>query len=324
MLHEAPPLRMARLRVELRPRGALRLPVEERGNALRGALGLNLKRTVCDPDCDDARTCPRRSDCAYARLFEPLLPQGAPFGAQDAPRPFLFRPPLDPDPHFGPNRPFIFELRLFGHAIAEAVHFILPLLQLDRTGLAGPPVEVVSVHSLDWIGRPASALVDGGRIRESTLTELDFEACLEMPADGPRARIEFLTPTQLPMRDRNGSRSHDSSAPSSRPSMAALARRIRDRISLLSLIWAGEEWTADYGAIGDLADRARIASCAGNVVTFSRVSTRTGRTIHMTGYRGIVVYENVHDDLWPILRIGQEIHAGRFTEWGLGLYRLQT
>lgn len=319
MLHEAPPLRMARLRVELRPRGALRLPVEERGNVLRGALGLNLKRTVCDLDCDDVQKCPRHCGCAYARLFEPVLPYGAPFGARDAPRPFLFRPPLDPDPHFGPQRPFIFELRLFGRAIAEAAHFVLPLLRLDRSGLAGPPVDVVSIHSLDWMGRPVSALVDAGRVRDATPAALDFDWCVRMPGDGPRARIEFVTPTRVPMRDRSGSRDGDSSA----PSMAALARRIRDRISLLSLIWAGRAWAADYGAIGDLADRAAGASRDGRAVTFIRHSTKTGRTIHMSGYRGTVAYDNVDDALWPLLRIGQEIHAGRFTEWGLGLYRLQ-
>lgn len=302
MLFEPPPLRMARLRFEMRPKGTLRLPLEERGNALRGALGTNLRRAVCEPSCNDTKSCPRRDECPLARLFEPRCEAAARFGAQDAPRPFLFRPPLDPDPDFSANRPLIFELRLFGSAIADAVHFVVPLLELAKTGLAGRLLEPVGVSSLDWMGRAT----------QSEPVALDFGWCLDVPPAGPRARIELLTPTRINGRD----------ADSGPPSLAALVRRLRDRISFLSLAWEGRPWIADYGAIATLADRASITSYDGLQVTYLRRSTKTGKTQHLSGFRGTVTYDGVDAALWPLLRIGEEIHAGRFTEWGLGMYRI--
>jgi len=318
MLHEPPPLRMARLRIELRPRASLRLPVEDRGNVLRGTLGLNLKRAVCDPSCNDAGTCGRRADCAYARLFEPVWHQGARFGANDPPRPFVIRPSLGPDPDFGPRRPLLFELRLFGRAIADAAHFVLPFLHLARTGLAGTVVDVASVLTLDWMGRAVDVLVEDGRVREGSIPALDFEWIWDVPADGPCARIEFITPACLPMRTRSGSRDAGVQA----PAMAALARRIRDRLSFLCMVWGDREWSADYGALGDLGDRATLVSNDGGPVTFTRHSSKTRQTMHMTGFCGIATYRDVDAALWPLLRLGQEIHAGRFTEWGLGMYQL--
>src|SRR5262249_707026 len=93
---DVPPLHVARLRCELRPRGPLRLPGGERANVLRGTLGTNLRRPVCDPRCTSTSECARRSECPLARLFEPRSEAGRAFGAYDAPRPFLFRPALDP------------------------------------------------------------------------------------------------------------------------------------------------------------------------------------------------------------------------------------
>ncbi len=318
MLHEPPPLRMARLRIELRPRASLHVRVEDRGNILRGTLGLNLKRTVCDPSCNDAKTCGRRADCAYARLFEPVSRDGARFGATDPPRPFVIRPSLDPAPRFGPHRPLLFELRLFGRAIADAAHFVLPFLHLARTGLAGTVVDVASVLTLDWMGRVADVLVEDGRIRDGSIPALDFDWICDAPSDGPRARVEFITPTCLPIRARSGL--HDSGVQA--PTMAALVRRIRDRLSFLCMVWGDREWEADYGAIGDLADRATLVSNDGRPVAFTRHSSKTGQTMHMTGFCGVASYDGVDAALWPLLRFGQEIHAGRFTEWGLGMYRL--
>jgi hypothetical protein len=287
--------------------------LEERGNVLRGSLGTNLRRAVCDPACNDTKSCRRREECPLARLFEPRSRAGAPFGAADAPRPFLFRPPLDPHPDFSPTRPLIFELRLFGSAIAEAVHFVLPLFELTKSGLAGRPIASMSVCSLDWLGRTQRVLVDNGRVMDAEPLALDFDWCLSVPSGGPRARVEFRTPTRLTARG----------AEPSAPRLSTLVRRVRDRLSFLSLVWADRPWNADYGLLGHLADRARTVSHDGLQVTHSRRSTKTGQTMEISGFRGTVTCDGIDPALWPLLHIGEEIHVGRFTEWGLGLYRIE-
>jgi hypothetical protein len=108
------------------------------------------------------------------------------------------------------------------------------------------------------------------------------------------------------------------------PTLPALVRRLRDRISLLCLIWEGREWQAEYGAIGDLAESAVTGGYEGAWNVHERHSTRTRRTMPIEGFRGFVTYDSIHPDLWPLLRIGQEIHVGQHVVWGNGQYRLPT
>lgn len=164
MIYTAPPLRMSRLRFELRPRTALTLAPERRAEVLYGALGTILRRTACDPGCPGADSCTHRHDCAYAQIFEPAAPPDARFGAKEARKAFLFRPPLDTDPLFGPLRPLIFELRLFGEAIHASALFIDAFRRLGDSGLADRAVDLVSVLSLDWKGTSAHILFEEGRI----------------------------------------------------------------------------------------------------------------------------------------------------------------
>src|SRR5271157_346211 len=90
-------LRFLHLRLRVAPRQALWLPAENKGNTLRGAFGGAFRRLVCIPQCRDARHCPLGEACPYKAVFEPSPPAGADrlTRNQDAPRPFVFRPPLD-------------------------------------------------------------------------------------------------------------------------------------------------------------------------------------------------------------------------------------
>lgn len=303
---------MARLRFELRPRTTLRLESEFRGEVLYGALGTILRRTVCDPACASAESCPSRHECAYAQLFEPDSPVNARFGAKDAPKAFLIRPPIDPDPSFGPHKPLLFEVRLFGKAIDSSALFINTFRQLARTGLADQAVDLVSVLSLDWKGTSAHILYEGAQATDAEPLILDFDSWMHEPPAAGRARIRFDTPMYL----------KDGGKVQREPALPALVRRLRDRISLLSLIWEGKEWQAEYRAIGDLAEDAAMRIEKGGWQVHERYSTRTKRTMPVEGFCGTVTYDRVPPQLWPLLRMGQEIHVGQHVVWGNGRYCL--
>lgn len=313
MLFKAPPLRMVRLRFELLPESPLQLPFEERGNVLRGAFGAVFQRAVCDPECPGAAHCPRRETCAYAMLFEPGWRAGATrFGVEDAPRPFVFRPSLDPNPNFGQERPLFFELRLFGQAIEVAQFFVHAFQSLAQAGFQGRRVRLASVYSLDWAGTLDNALVlDGVTTRNLPLVLKLGELYIRRCPDGP-LRVDFLTPTWL----------RHAGADQRVPSPEALICRVRDRLSFLSLIYEGREWQADYGTIGKLARQIRLSHVEGGWAALSRRSTRTGQIMPMAGFVGTAIYENLPPALWPLLVVGQEIHVGRFAVWGNGAYSL--
>jgi len=316
MLYSTPPLRIARLVFTLRPRHPMYMALAERGNALRGGFGSVFRQLVCDPSCPGASNCPRRQACPYACLFEPLWPQAASkLGTLDLPRPFVFRPPLRTDPEFSPTHPLIFELRLLGAAIASFEFFIRSFQLLAEQGLghARAAVELVSVESLFWDGSTASVLYRDGELTRLPPLCLDFEVCMQQSLAGGPVGIEFVTPTLL----------KEKGVELAVPSFSAVVTRIRDRISHLCLAYEGMPWQAEYGAIGEAAFQAAIASERGGWQARSRVSSRTRRTMPLSGYCGVVTYKDVAAELLPLLLVGQEIHVGRHAAWGNGWFRLQ-
>jgi len=312
MLFSLPPLRIARLLFELRPETTLCLPVDERGNVLRGAFGTLLQHEMCKCGMPGARQMVHRPDCVYARLFEPRSGEGASFGAETAPRPFLFRPPIGADPEFTSQRPFRFELRLFGAAIATFSHFIRAFQRVARTGLADCAVRLESVKSLDFAGQTVAELFADEIATHLSLHVCSFDEYPDLQTGGPEMTVEFVSPTLL----KDGGRDVRV------PTVGALVRRVRDRISLLCRIHEGREWQADFGELGRLADQAVTTDWEGSWIQSSRHSTRTGQEMRLAGFRGRVEYANVEPELWPLLAIGQELHVGRHAVWGHGWYRL--
>jgi hypothetical protein len=132
------------------------------------------------------------------------------------------------------------------------------------------------------------------------------------PPAGARIRIQFDTPIYL----------KDGGTVQRQPNLPALVRRLRDRISLLSLLWEGKEWQAEYRAVGELAEDAVTRVEEGGWIGHARHSTRTRRDMPVEGFCGTVTYDRVHPDLLPLLRIGQEIHVGQHVVWGNGRYRI--
>ncbi len=288
---------MARLRCELRPVTTLTLAEEHRGEKLYGAFKTILYRGSCLSRCNSGG---HRSDCLYAMLFESQDPKG-----------FLFRPSLGGPAELSPRRPLVFELRLFGQAISMAPLFIDILKRLEKHGLEDRAVELTSVRSLDWLGTRAHLLVDEGRPTGEDPLPLDFG---QMPGEDatPRsARLEYLTPTYV-KHHRLVQRV---------PTLQAVVCRIRDRLARLCQLWEGQEWQADGAAIEALAANVRPLH-TGQWLEHKRHSTRTDRQMPVEGFRGTATYEPVSPALWPLLRIGQEIHIGQHVVWGNGMYRI--
>jgi hypothetical protein len=280
---------------------------------LYGAFGTVLQRTVCDPSCSGAASCTRRETCVYAQLFEPSAPDLR-FGSKDGRKAFLFRPPLDVASEFGPLRPLHFELRLFGNAIDAAGLFINSFRQLATTGLANRATILVSVLSLDWTGTSARILYEDGHTTDALPIILSLEPLMAERVVRDRVQVTFDTPTCL----------KEAGVLQRQPSLSALIRRLRDRISLLSLMWEGKEWNAEYRAIGEIAEVSTMHMENGGWGVHNRHSTRTRRDMPVEGFRGTISYEHVDPVLMPLLWIGQEIHVGQHVVWGNGRYRIET
>ncbi len=273
---------LRRLRFHFIARESITFP-RSAGNLLRGALGSALKNIACAPECREARTCPLRRECAYARIFEPAAPGDAPSGLSNPPRPFVFRT-LNLDESVVPRgASFHFDINLFDLREATLSCFRQALAQLDRAdlkGIANTPFSI-SLH-------PAPARVCG-------------------------VRVEFLTPTEL----KNGD------GVAERPEFPALFCRIRDRVGALSALYGPAPLRIDFAGMGERATAVRMTRCDIRHVAATRRSRRTGQVHSLGGFIGSAEYEGDLTEFMPYLNTAQWTGVGRQTVWGKGAIRVE-
>ena len=175
--------------------------------------------------------------------------------------------------------------------------------------------------NLAGLERPALAqLVEAGRLTGCKAAALDFSPCFAKPVYSTAATLHCLTPMWL---QEKGVAREAKRRDVLVPTIEALVHTVRIRIHLLTKCHEGQKWEHKSVDIDELAKRARNLVYYGRPEDRSRYSTRTDQPMHMGGFMGKVQCGSIDPALWPLLRIGAEIHAGRFTVWGNGQYQIQ-
>lgn len=264
---------------------AIHFPHGESGNILRGSFGRIFKKLVCAPECTDARHCPRRLTCTYARLFEPASAPGAgPSGLSDWPRPFVFRASHLEGATVGAGSSFDFGLNLFDARETSLEHFTQVFAALANEGL-GPGRRRASLESVEG-GQPLS---------------LPIRAAVKPVS---RVRVRFLTPTEIKGAER--------------PEFGTLFARIRDRTSTLRALYGPGPLAIDFKAMGERAAGVRMTRCELEKVVVERLSGRTGQRHSLGGFTGVAEYQGDLSEFVPYLEIARWTGVGRQTVWGKG------
>ena len=319
-----------RLRLTVTARETLKLPRDNKGNTLRGAFGGLFRQLACVPECREAKSCPldaverasgEAHPCPYREIFEPAPPKwaGRLSRNQDAPRPFVFRPPLTEQTTWQPGESFDFELLLFGRATRALPWFVLAFRAVTESGfgLNRAKCELSRVVAL----RPDEREDLIYRGEEATLREAAADtiaawiaeplAKLRILPQSESVRIVFLTPTLLKAADKVVVA----------PEFHHLLKRIRDRVNALSSFYGPGPIEADFAGIGRLAEEVQTASEHLAWKERSRTSSRTGQRHALAGVEGAIEIKMAPADgeiLLPWLTAGQLTHVGRYSVWGFG------
>lgn len=270
--------------------GSVSFPPGKASNVLRGALGSTLREVSCVPECASARTCARRLECEYARIFEPVLPEG-PSGLQDPPRPFVLRAShLD---GVTATTQFHFDLNLFLIEQAPVDALARAIARLAETGLG-----------------PGRSLV---RLAEVLISEVREISLAPEPETGG-VTIEFVTPTELKHEGRIVAR----------PEFPVLIARVRDRLGSLSRLYdCGSDVSLDWVGMVERARGVRLEGWRpGQVAPVTRFSTKTRQTHALGGFVGRARYVGPVGEFLPLLRAAQFTGVGRQTVWGKGEIRV--
>ncbi len=288
----------------------LYFPPHRSGDIIRGAFGTIFRKLACVPECRNARACPLRGACPYARIFEPSAIAPGPSGLADLPRPFVFRAAHLDGRTVQPGEEFHFELHIFDLQQPALPYFVRSFQQLAHEGL-GPRrgrAELLRVHQLDAGRRPAAEVFDGRAFPlGGTLPPLELS--LEPhPTPVRRVRVHFRTPTEL--------KQAGASAP--RPEFGVLFARIRDRLSTLRALYGPGPLAIDFRGMGERARAVRIARSALRWTETLRRSGKSGHLHPFGGFVGEVDYEGELAEFLPYLHAAQWTGVGRHTVWGHG------
>lgn len=309
---------LARYRFTFRMNSAVRLPVLA-GSALRGVFGYALRHLSCMTRARQCTGCLLLAQCPFPAVFAPheLQKPAATFAAsiQQIPVPYIIEPPLGGAQLLEPGMPLVFNMVLVGNALQQ-----LPLITLawQRALARG----MTSSHGtgdlqrVEWLPPDGSALLiysaENPRIAE-------HQPRLALPAftDASDVHLHLLTPLRIEIRKKALGK-HDISA-------AVFLRHLVRRISLLLQFHAADQ----AGTLLPESQQALALNALADAVQderelmwqdWARYSTRQQQEIPLGGLTGRWLMKQVPPALLPYLYLGQWLHAGKETAFGLGRY----
>ncbi len=289
-------------------------PAGKSGNIVRGALGTIFRRLACKPECTDARDCPQRAVCPYARLFEPTALDAGPSGFADLPRPFVFRAAHLDGRTVTPGSVFHFDVYVFYRDEFALVYLAACFGRLAEEGL-GPgrgKVRLTGVDQLTPDGR-AVTVHNGDAFLAGRAPEPMFFSLDASPERITRASVRFLTPTEL----------KQGGEVAARPDFSILFARVRDRVGNLSALYGDGPLAIDHRAMGDRARAVRLVRSQLEHVAVERHSSKTGQQHPLGGFIGMADYEGELTEFFPYLKLAEWTGVGRQTVWGKGVIEVR-
>lgn len=321
---------------------AMGLPAYK-GGTFRGGFGYTFKRIVCAARGAACDTCMLKQTCVYSKVFETPLPDDAEMLRlyPKIPHPFVIEPPLTHQRRFGPGDELEFGLVLIGKAIDFLPYFVFTFVELGKVGIGRDrgKYTLQSVHALDAHGAPApvydhqTQTIQSHFPRISTgdgqVSGTDSEAedrepgtpavpavtpATENPQPKTRAvSVSFLTPLRVRYQGHY----------TDQIDFHVLIRNLLRRVSALSYFHCGERLDCDFKGLINAAQEVATVDSSLEWRDWTRYSTRQKRDMTLGGVVGTVTYEGPFlSEHLTLLRLGEHIHLGKGTAFGLGQYHL--
>ena len=311
-------LKLAVFTFSIKAKDSLYLP-EQKGSTFRGGMGTALARLCRDKSkryrCQD---CPENVRCPYASLFTnpASAAQSPPLEAANLPHPFVLRPPRTAKEHFEPGEYLDFQLILFGNYSVYLPFYIYAIDLFGENGIGKgrgrfdlcQVVDAVSGKEV-YNHLERSPTNDFSLIRFSDLQKRkygDMEAAVQ---------LDFLSTTCILHQNR----------PAKNLSFELLVRSLLRRASNLSVLYEGNGWDLDYSTLLGMAnERVPLHHCHFYLASWERFSSSQNRHTPMEGFRGTAIYKGDLAAFLPLLFLGEYMHVGSKTTFGMGQYITST
>ncbi len=283
-----------------------------KGFSLRGAFGSSLKSVCCSsPSQDRCFQCIIKEHCAYFKIFESQL--NIDKLGKDIPRGFVLEPPYDNKTLYEAGDEIVFKIILFGWICKYLPFFILSFEKIGSRGIGipGKRGRFLLLHVMDFDDRKIYSnghfLIDNWDSLFVPVTTLTKEAVSEV-------KIKFVSPVRI--------KEQGQLVNEQRFSVYYLLKAIYRRVKLLDKFY-GVGWNLGFSDIeedienvGEIIDSNYIL----NWKDLERYSSRQKVRMRLGGLLGKieVVFKSYSKSIYQLLKIGEFIHVGKNTTFGLG------
>ncbi|MGE0826957.1 MAG: CRISPR system precrRNA processing endoribonuclease RAMP protein Cas6 [Candidatus Binatia bacterium] len=313
-------LTVLRVGLTLRARDPLVLP-PYKGSTFRGGFGTVFKETVCVVEHRDCARCLLRTRCAFPYVFDTPIPEGTTRMRKytSAPHPFVLLPPLEETTLYRPGDVLPVDITLIGKGAEFLPYFIYTFERLgERRGL-GKGRGRFAVDSVTWRspeGEEVEIYSGAEKTLRNTYRSVSVQDLPTFPfalSSLPSVTVRFVTPTRIVYGE----------ALTTAVDFHVLIRVLLRRVANLSYFHCGTELDLDFRALIAAAEQIETADSNLRWYDWERYSARQDARMKMGGVVGHVTYRgNLHPFL-PLLRLGEAIHVGKGTSFGLGKYEIQ-
>ena len=303
-------LPLARYRFHWRVSAPIHLPAYA-GSMLRGAFGHALRRLACMTRQADCAACPLLHTCPYPGIFAPPPVEHSLQRFSQMPAPYVIEPPAWGERTLEVGETLDFCVVLCGRGLRELPLVTLALRQALQAGV-GPGdgrAELVAVcletpEGEQLVHDPA----DGQFTAHSPVVPAPGLAAAE------RVTLSFVTPLRL---QENGR-----ALPPERLTSRALLMAAVRRAALMAEVHGGCAPAWDFQQLGRLAMEVRDTRQL-HWQDWTRRSARQKCTMTLGGVCGEWTLQGELGPFLPALHLGQWLHVGKETVFGMGQYRLE-
>jgi CRISPR-associated endoribonuclease Cas6 len=307
-------MKLSKYRFTIKPQRELILP-PYKGSTFRGGFGHAFRHAVCVERKKECAGCLLRSNCVYSFVFETSVPhEDGKQQDKDVPHPFIIELPLDQRQHYGINDRLDFDLVLIGRAVDYMPYFIFAFEEVGRVGVGKNNGQYSLEKVIGMNNGEESVIYDGkSHFRDDfhTTDSNDIMKEGELP-DSYRVKLRFLTPTRIKY---NGKFITDTN-------FEIVIRNLLRRLSSLAEIHCGEKWELDWKGLIERTNMIKTVQTDLVWKDWERYSQRQDTKLKMGGFLGEITFEGDLAEFMPYLKLGEYLHIGKGTVFGLGKYEI--
>lgn len=238
-----------------------------------------------------------------------------------APHPFVITPPLEEKRTYREGDTLCFELTLIGKSIDFLPYFIYTFDELGRMGIGKgkgkyqlEEVRAIQVGERSKVKDEEAMLIYSGKDKtlRNNFRVLTVDHIGAFNFSSSTLHLNFITPTRL---------KYDGQL-SPNLEFHILIRNLLRRTSLLSYFHCEKQLDLDFKGLIEEAKGVKVQKGNLRWVDWERYSNRQDTKMKMGGFIGSVTFEGDLEPFLPFLLLGEHVHVGKGTSFGLGKYQI--